>query len=166
MRIEGTGKPPGCKLIRFGAELEGGIIRTISIRGDFLASPEEGFDRAERRLWGTAFGDLERTFDRLLAEEGVETLGINGAGLARVFREALVATPAVPATEPAVTPAPETAVPATKPAVTPAPETAVPAAPAAETASAVETAVPGIEAATAANLTTPAVTAADAPGRE
>jgi hypothetical protein len=93
MRVEGTGKPPGCKLIRFSAELEGETIRTISIRGDFLASPEEGFDRAERRLWGTACGDLERTFDRLLAEEGVETLGINGAALARVFQEALAAAP-------------------------------------------------------------------------
>jgi hypothetical protein len=96
MRVEGTGKPPGCKLIRFSAELEEGTIRTISIRGDFLASPEEGFDRAERRLWGTACGDLERTFDRFLAEEGVETLGINGAGLAQVFREALAAGPAAP----------------------------------------------------------------------
>jgi DNA-binding transcriptional regulator/RsmH inhibitor MraZ len=89
MRIEGMGKPPGCKLIRFSADLEGGIIRTIGIRGDFLASPEEGFDRAERRLRGVALEELETAFDRLLAEEGVETLGIDGAGLARVFRDAL-----------------------------------------------------------------------------
>jgi hypothetical protein len=105
MRLEGAGKPPGCKLIRFSAELEGGIIRTIGIRGDFLASPEEGFDRAERRLWGTALGDLEGTFDRLLAEEGVETLGIGGAGLARVFREALATAAAASAAE---TAAPDT----------------------------------------------------------
>jgi hypothetical protein len=94
MRVEGMGKPPGCKLIRFSADLEEGIIRAIAIRGDFLASPEEGFDRAERRLRGTPLGELERTFDRLLAEEGVAPLGINGAGLAQVFREALAETPA------------------------------------------------------------------------
>jgi hypothetical protein len=106
------GKPPGCKLIRFDADLGDGIIRSIGIRGDFLASPEEGFDRVERRLWGTACGDLEMTFDRFLAEEGVETLGINGAGLARVFHEALAAATAASAAEAAVL---DTAVPATAP---------------------------------------------------
>jgi hypothetical protein len=140
------GKPPGCKLIRFGADLEGGIIRTISIRGDFLASPEEGFDRAERRLRGTALGDLEAAFDRLLAEEGVETLGINGAGLAQVFREALAAAPAAEAAFL------EAAFPETASAAETAPETvpaaSVPAGPAARTD------------------TMPAGTAADTPVRE
>ncbi|MDR2110140.1 MAG: hypothetical protein LBP32_02410 [Spirochaetaceae bacterium] len=85
MRIEAMGKPPGCKLIRLTAETEGGILRSVRIRGDFLASPEEGFDRAERRLWGVPLDELGPAFDRFLAEEGVETLGINGTGLAEVF---------------------------------------------------------------------------------
>jgi hypothetical protein len=85
MLIEGMGKPSGCKLIRLSADLEGGVIRAIRIRGDFLASPEEGFDRAEQRLAGVAPADLGPAFDRYLAEEGVETLGIHGAGLAEVF---------------------------------------------------------------------------------
>jgi len=38
MILQGVGKPAGCKLIRFTAEVEGSIIKTIQIRGDFLPS--------------------------------------------------------------------------------------------------------------------------------
>ncbi|MFP3089144.1 hypothetical protein LQZ21_02315 [Treponema sp. TIM-1] len=89
MRLEGLGKPEGCKLIRFTAEVEQGHIRTISIRGDFFASPEERFDRVEQGLSGTAVADLSRTFDLLMCREGIEAFGINGAGLARVVYAAL-----------------------------------------------------------------------------
>jgi hypothetical protein len=89
MKIEATGKPEGCKLIRISADVEGGVIGTISIRGDFFASPEEGFERAEARLPGTHAEELETRFDRLLAEEGVTAQGINGKGIAEVFRSAL-----------------------------------------------------------------------------
>ncbi|MDR0656574.1 MAG: hypothetical protein LBG22_09705 [Treponema sp.] len=89
MRIEATGKPLGCKLIRITADVEDGLIRTFSIRGDFFASPEEGFERAEARLAGTPAAELEARFDRLLAEEGVAAQGINGSGLAELFRSTL-----------------------------------------------------------------------------
>jgi hypothetical protein len=89
MRIEAAGKPEGCKLIRISADVEGGVIKTFSIRGDFFASPEEGFERAEARLPGIAAAELETMFDRFLAEEGVSAQGINGKGLAEVFRSAL-----------------------------------------------------------------------------
>jgi lipoic acid synthetase len=87
--VTGMGKPEGCKLIRLTADLEGDCIRNISIRGDFFASPEEGFDRAEERLRGIPRKDLAAAFDRFLAEEGVETLGVGGAAVARVLEEAL-----------------------------------------------------------------------------
>jgi lipoic acid synthetase len=87
--VTGMGKPEGCKLIRLTADLEGDLIRNISIRGDFFASPEEGFDRAEGRLRGVSRGGLAAAFDRFLAEENVETLGINGTAVARVLEEAL-----------------------------------------------------------------------------
>jgi hypothetical protein len=79
------GKPPGRKLIRVTAEVEGGVIRAISIRGDFFASPVEGFDRAERRLRGVPVNELGSRFDRYLREEGVEAQGIDGEGLERVI---------------------------------------------------------------------------------
>ncbi|MDR2629958.1 MAG: hypothetical protein LBC60_03440 [Spirochaetaceae bacterium] len=93
MRLEGLGKPTGCKLIRFTAEVEGGRIRTISIRGDFFASPEERFDRVEQGLSGTALEDLAGTFDLLIHREGIEAFGIDGAGLARVIYSALEKEP-------------------------------------------------------------------------
>jgi hypothetical protein len=89
VRIEGIGKPRGCKLIRISAEVEQGRLKAVLIRGDFFASPEEGFERAEARLRGIALGELGPAFDRLLAEEGVEAQGINGEGLAEVFHAAL-----------------------------------------------------------------------------
>jgi hypothetical protein len=89
MRIEGLGKPEGCKLIRFTAEVEGGLIGTISIRGDFFASPEEKFDQVEQGLSGTPWADLARTFDSLIRREGIEAFGIDGPGLASVFYAAL-----------------------------------------------------------------------------
>jgi hypothetical protein len=87
--IEAVGKPAGCKLIRVSADIEEGIIRTISIRGDFFASPGEGFERAEGRLAGIPAAEAGAAFDSFLAEEGVETAGINGAGIAEVILGAL-----------------------------------------------------------------------------
>lgn len=89
MRVEGLGKPGDCKLIRLNAELEGGIITSIRIRGDFFASPEEGFERVERGLAGTPAAELAAAFDALLDREGIEAFGITGAGLAAVFAAAL-----------------------------------------------------------------------------
>ncbi|GHU96993.1 hypothetical protein FACS189483_01700 [Spirochaetia bacterium] len=90
--IEGRGKPEGCKLLRLSAVLEDGeepVIRSIRIRGDFFASPEEGFDAVETLLAGTCLRDVAAVFDRLLAEGGVEVSGITGAGVAAVLRDAL-----------------------------------------------------------------------------
>ncbi|MDR2072341.1 MAG: hypothetical protein LBP60_02770 [Spirochaetaceae bacterium] len=87
--VEGTGKPPGCKLIRLSADIEDGIICRISIRGDFFASPEEGFERAEARLRGVPAADAGRIFDFFLKEEGVEAAGIDGSALAEVLNTGL-----------------------------------------------------------------------------
>lgn len=93
MKIEGLGKPEGCKLIRISAELENGVLKSIQIRGDFFASPEEVFDRIEEALEGTNVRDLSRVFDSLIRERGVETYGINGPGLAEVLASAVNAIP-------------------------------------------------------------------------
>ncbi|MDR2617375.1 MAG: hypothetical protein LBC62_00770 [Treponema sp.] len=103
MRIEGTGKPRGCKLIRISAEIdvapgsdlkgaspEGAVIRAVQIRGDFFASPEESFERLEQALAGTPVSGLAAAFDGYAAKAGIETFGINGAGVAAVLEEALL----------------------------------------------------------------------------
>jgi hypothetical protein len=89
VRVEAAGRPGTCKLIRISAEVEGALIRSMSIRGDFFASPEEGFDRVEERLRDIPVEALGPCFDRLLAEEGVEAQGIDGRGLCQVLRSAL-----------------------------------------------------------------------------
>jgi lipoate---protein ligase len=89
MTIHGVGKPAGCKLLRVDAEIEGGVVTRIAVRGDFFATPEEGFDLVESRLSGTPVDDLAARFDALLAEEGVEPYGITGTGLAEVVKGAI-----------------------------------------------------------------------------
>lgn len=89
MRIETMGRPPGCKLIRISADVEGGLIQTLSIRGDFFASPEEGFENAERRMVGTSLSGAAVSFNSFLKEEGVECFGINGEGVAELLNGAV-----------------------------------------------------------------------------
>jgi hypothetical protein len=86
--VEGMGKPPNCKLIRVSALIEDGIFRSLSIRGDFFASPEEAFDSAAAALVGTPAADAEQNFARALEKEGVEAIGICPAGFAEVLRNA------------------------------------------------------------------------------
>jgi hypothetical protein len=93
MKVEGLGKPEGCKLIRISAELEDDTLKSIRIRGDFFASPEEVFDQIEKALEGTRLRDLANVFDSLIREKGVETCGINGPGLAEVLASAAGGAP-------------------------------------------------------------------------
>jgi hypothetical protein len=87
------GKPGGCKLIRLSGEAEGGRITSISIRGDFFASPEEEFEKIEQGLKGVPVGAAAAAFDALLAEYRIESFGINGRGFAQVLASALAESP-------------------------------------------------------------------------
>lgn len=89
MRISAIAKPEGCKLLRLDAELEDGVLRALSLRGDFFAVPEEAFERVEARLPGTPLATLATRFDELLVEEGVEAFGITGEGLAETIRRGI-----------------------------------------------------------------------------
>ena len=85
MMVHGVGKPADCKLLRISAEIDGDLIRSISIHGDFFAFPEEGFERVESRLGGTPIGRLEERFAALMVEEAVEGYGITASGVAEVL---------------------------------------------------------------------------------
>lgn len=89
MTINGLGKPAGCKLIRFTAELEDGCIKRIQIRGDFFAVPEEAFEELEHRLQGTEVQNIADRFTELVNELHIDVEGISGSGLAEVLLTAL-----------------------------------------------------------------------------
>jgi hypothetical protein len=72
--------------------LDGDIIRSIRIRGDFFASPEEGFDKVEQQLAGRSLSELAAVFDGLLQETGVAVFGISGKGVASVLSAVLAGT--------------------------------------------------------------------------
>ena len=92
MQIETMGRPVGCKLIRLSADIKDGVIRSLSIRGDFFASPETGFENAERRMSGVALSQAGSAFNSFLKEEGVETFGISGEGVAELLYTAMKKT--------------------------------------------------------------------------
>jgi len=81
MILQGVGKPPGCKLIRFTAVLEDQLIKEIQIRGDFFAIPEEAFEELEAALCGTPLDTLEERFNQIAETLGIELQGISGSGL-------------------------------------------------------------------------------------
>jgi hypothetical protein len=89
MYLETLGRPPGCKLIRLSVDIEEGIIRSFSVRGDFFASPEEGFENAERRMTGVALSDLSLSFNAFLKEESVECFGISGEAVDMLIKAAM-----------------------------------------------------------------------------
>lgn len=71
------GKPTGGKLLRMSLEWEDGLVCSISIRGDFFAHPEDGFDEAEAALVGTPAEHLGRTFAEAIAARGVTLFGLS-----------------------------------------------------------------------------------------
>ena len=88
IQIETMGRPDGCKLIRLSAEINNDIIQSLSIRGDFFASPETAFEIVEQRMKGIKLCEADHVFNALLKEEGVEVFGINGEGISQLLRNA------------------------------------------------------------------------------
>lgn len=70
------GKPAGGKLLRLTLDWQDGLIVRASIRGDFFAHPEEGFDEAEAALVGTPVAEIGASFAAELAERGVRLFGL------------------------------------------------------------------------------------------
>ena len=71
------GKPTGGKLLRMNLEWEHGLIRGISIRGDFFAHPEDGFDESEAALIGTPVEHVGQTFAKEITARGVTLFGLS-----------------------------------------------------------------------------------------
>ncbi|MCK7517970.1 MAG: hypothetical protein MZV64_09785 [Ignavibacteriales bacterium] len=67
----------------------GGVLKAVSIRGDFFAHPEEGFDRAEASLIGIPASAFRQVFADAIEREGVELFGLSAGAVADVFEEML-----------------------------------------------------------------------------
>ncbi|TFG80702.1 MAG: hypothetical protein E4H20_10815, partial [Spirochaetales bacterium] len=61
-----VGKARGGKLLRMDLSWTDGIIEAISVRGDFFAHPEDGFEAAESAIVGNAPADAGSVFQREL----------------------------------------------------------------------------------------------------
>jgi len=94
MKIEAIGKPGGCKLLRISVDLgeplgEGSSIHSISIRGDFFATPEEAFEQAEQGLAGISLAGLPAKFDYLMESLQIQAIGITGEGIFDTIKRAI-----------------------------------------------------------------------------
>jgi len=92
MNLELIGKPEGCKLLRMTIDVEPPLslssrIRSVSIRGDFFAIPEEAFDEVEDERVGASLEELGKRFDRLVGQKGLECAGITGHGLDEIVQK-------------------------------------------------------------------------------
>ena len=89
MRIRRVAKIPAGKLLKLSADVEDGILKSVSLRGDFFAHPEEGFDRAEASLAGVPVSGFRDALASALVREGVELFGLTPEAAADVFEEML-----------------------------------------------------------------------------
>ncbi|HSV56533.1 MAG TPA: hypothetical protein VLH39_05425 [Magnetospirillaceae bacterium] len=89
MNLRRVVKIPGGKLLKLSAEVEGMVLKTVSIQGDFFAHPEEGFDRAEAALIGIPVSGFRTALAGALGREGVELFGLAASDIADVFEEML-----------------------------------------------------------------------------
>ncbi len=71
------GKPAGAKLLRLDLEWDGNLVIRASIRGDFFAHPEDGFDEAEAALAGVPVADLGQALARELETRNVTVYGFS-----------------------------------------------------------------------------------------
>lgn len=76
MKGEYIGKPEGSKLLRLSLHWENGLVEGLSIRGDFFAHPETGFEEAEAAMIGTPLIELGDNFAREIATRGVSLYGL------------------------------------------------------------------------------------------
>ena len=93
MRVEGSGKPLGSKLIRVSAEMETApgapFVRSILIRGDFFAFPEDGFEEVEASLRDLPLDGLGTAFEAGMSARRVSLVGISGADVEDILRKAI-----------------------------------------------------------------------------
>lgn len=87
MTVRKTVKVPGGKLLRLSVDIEDGVLVSVSLRGDFFAHPEEGFDRAEASLQGIPADRFEPSFREGLAREGVQLFGLSADDAVAAFQE-------------------------------------------------------------------------------
>lgn len=97
MKIEAIGKPQGCKLLRISVDLgeplgESSRIHSISIRGDFFATPEEAFEIAEKMLAGIILAELPEKFNFAMETLRIQAIGITGEGIFDTIKRAIDAT--------------------------------------------------------------------------
>ncbi|HPE36806.1 MAG TPA: hypothetical protein PK625_06625, partial [Spirochaetales bacterium] len=71
-----VGKGRGGKLLRVDLYWQDGRAERVSIRGDFFAHPEDGFDAAEDGLAGVPLTELGQVFGRQLEARGVTLFGL------------------------------------------------------------------------------------------
>jgi lipoate-protein ligase A len=89
VRLHLDRKPEGGKLLRVELELEGEVVVSAIVRGDFFAHPEELFEAAEASLAGCPAAELPARAAAAFSRPGLLLYGADAAGIAETLRRAL-----------------------------------------------------------------------------
>ena len=82
-------KAPGKKLIRIKVEMEGDIIKTCQINGDFFIFPMEGQEILEEALINMPLNikKIDKALNEAAKKNGIEILGVNIEDITDTFKK-------------------------------------------------------------------------------
>ena len=82
-------KVPGGKLVASEVTVDGGMLSSVKITGDFFMHPEESIVDLEGVLTGIRVDELEDAMDGFFEENQVSLFGISKDDIVKVIRMAL-----------------------------------------------------------------------------
>ncbi len=82
-------KVPGGKLVASEVTVDGGMLSSVKITGDFFMHPEESIVDLEAVLTGIRVDELEDAVDGFFEENQVSLFGVSKEDIVKVIRMAL-----------------------------------------------------------------------------
>lgn len=93
MQYIATTKVAGGKLLRVKTDVDGGVLRSVSITGDFFMHPEDGVTKLEAALTGLSakseIGVYVSRLNDVIHSHGFELLGFSASDIAQTLHNAI-----------------------------------------------------------------------------
>lgn len=80
-------KVPDGKLLRIDLQIQNGVVKEISITGDFFIHPETALTEIEEIIINNDINDVEEKLNKYVRQKKVDLIGFNVADLIKVMRQ-------------------------------------------------------------------------------
>lgn len=87
MKKEMDYKVPDGKLLRVEADIDGGVINSIKITGDFFIHPETALEKMEDLLKGKKISEAERSLGQFIEDNCVRIIGFTVSDISDVLEK-------------------------------------------------------------------------------